>query len=407
MKNPLLSVEEAQARILASITKEPQVETVPLREARGRILGGDLKAMRTQPPVAVSAMDGYALRTQDLGTLPVKLRQVGESAAGHGFEGGVQAFETVRIFTGAPVPEGADAILIQENAKVEEGHVVPLQRPLNGAFIRSAGLDFSAGDVLIKTGRRLLSAELALAAAMNHAFLPVFKRPKIAILATGDELVPPGETPAPNQIVASNSYALSALIEAAGGEPYDLGIAGDDMAAIETGIAAARKIQADALVTLGGASVGDHDLVKSALAREGMELGFWKINMRPGRPLLHGKIGDMIILGLPGNPVSAIVCGHIFVLPLIRALCGDAAARADQSEPAILGLAQPANDIRQDYIRARLQSNGSGLPAVIPLPEQDSSLLRVLVQADCLLVRPSSAPAAEAGAACRVIRLAV
>jgi molybdopterin molybdotransferase len=406
MSDPkLLSVAEARARILDSIARKPKTEFVPLGQARNRVLGADLVALRTQPPLAVSAMDGYAVRAEDLQKLPVRLKQIGESAAGHGYEGSLQAFETVRIFTGAPVPFGADAILIQENAEIEDGFVRPTQSPARGRYIREAGLDFSANDILLEAGRRLRSSELALAAAMNHPMLCVTQRPKIAILATGDELVPPGGRPNPNQIIASNSFALAALIEAAGGEAHDLGIAGDDYAALEAGIAAARNIAADVLITLGGASVGDHDLVKSALAQEGMELGFWKIAMRPGRPLLHGRLGDMIILGLPGNPVSAIVCGHIFVLPLVSALCGDADAKLDRSEPALLAAPLRINDSRQDYLRATLSQNDDRLPFVTPFEAQDSSLLRVLAEAQCLLIREPHAPAAAAGDPCRIIRL--
>jgi molybdopterin molybdotransferase len=350
-------------------------------------------------------MDGYAVRAADLQNLPVRLKQIGESAAGHGYAGSLQPFETVRIFTGAPVPQEADAILIQENAQTDDGYIVPSQTLKSGKYIRKEGLDFSEGEILLKAGRRLLSSELALAAAANHPALAVHRRPKIAILATGDELVRPGETPERNQIIASNSFALAALIEAAGGEAHDLGIAGDEFSALEGGIAAAREMGADVLVTLGGASVGDHDLVKTALAREGMELGFWKIAMRPGRPLLHGRIGDMIILGLPGNPVSAIVCGHIFVLPLVRALCGDAEAELDRTEPALLAKPLPANDSRQDFLRASLAPNGDSLPLVTPFEAQDSSLLRVLAEANCLLIRLPHAPPAAAFEPCRIIRL--
>ena len=314
-------------------------ETVALAQARGRTLAADLAARRTQPPADVSAMDGYALRAADLADIPATLAVVGMSSAGHRFEGAVGTGEAVRIFTGAPVPAGADTVLIQENTRREGDLVIALQGERKGRHIRAAGLDFSQGEVLLETGRRMGAAELALAAAMNHATLAVTRAPRVALLATGDELVKPGDNPGPDQIVASNSYAVAAYAEAAGAEVIDLGIAGDSYPALEAAIRAARTAKADVLVTLGGASVGDHDLVQSALAREGMELGFWRIAMRPGKPLMHGRLGDMHILGLPGNPVSAIVCAVLFLVPLVRALCGDRQAGRDPSEAALLGAA--------------------------------------------------------------------
>jgi molybdopterin molybdotransferase len=240
---------------------------------------------------------------------------------------------------------------------------------------------------------------------MNHADLPVVLRPRVAILATGDELVPPGAAIGPDQIVASNASAIAAYTRLAGGTPIELGIAGDDFAALEAAIRAARQAEADVLVTLGGASVGDHDLVKSALAQEGMELGFWRIAMRPGKPLIHGRLGDMLILGLPGNPAASIVCALLFLVPLIRALCGDPASGEDRSEPALLGAALPANGTREDYMRARLAQMVKSLPVATPFAEQDSSLLSVFAEAQCLLIRPPQAPPAQQGDLCRVIRL--
>ena len=339
-----LSVAEARVRILAAAQKIRDVETVALADSLGRTLAADLAAKRTQPPIAVSAMDGYALRAGDVATLPAQLKLIGESAAGYGFSGTVGMGECVRIFTGAPVPQGADAVLMQEYVKADGAMIAPQKSVPSGDFIRKAGLDFSEGDRLLPEGTMLGPVEIALAAAMDHAELPVVRRPRIAILATGDELVRPGDTIGEAQIVASNSFAIAAYVQLAGGTPIDLGIAGDDFAALEAGIRRAREARADVLVTLGGASVGDHDLVKSALANEGMELGFWRIAMRPGRPLIHGRLGDMLILGLPGNPVSAIVCGVLFLLPLVRALCGAPDADADMSEPALLGGAVRAND---------------------------------------------------------------
>ena len=402
--SPLLPVAEALLRVLASAPHPLAPETVPLAQARGRTLAHDLAALRTQPPFNASAMDGYALRAADLATLPATLQLIGASAAGHGFAGAVGPGEAVRIFTGAPVPEGADTVIIQENTTADNACVTILQAEPLGRNIRVAGLDFAQGDLLLSRGTLLGPCELALAAAMNHAELPVTRRPRIALLATGDELVKPGDALGPDQIVTSNTFAVGAYAQAAGAEVIDLGIAGDTFEAIEAGIRAARDAGADVLVTLGGASVGDHDLVQTALANEGMELGFWRIAMRPGKPLMHGRIGDMRILGLPGNPVSAIVCGVLFLIPLIRALAGDPQAGADQTEAAVLGCDLAANDSREDYLRATLHT-GSGLPVATPFGRQDSSMLRVLASSHCLVVRQPHAPAAKAGEPCRIIRL--
>ncbi|MDB5572778.1 MAG: molybdenum cofactor biosynthesis protein MoaA [Hyphomicrobiales bacterium] len=405
MASPLLPVEDALARILETATQPLEPETVALPDALGRRLAADLAARRTQPPCAVSAMDGYAVRAGDIAQVPARLRVIGESAAGRGFEGAVQAGEAVRIFTGAPVPEGADCILIQEDARAADGFVEALASEPVGRYVRRAGLDFAAGDVLLEAGRLLGPAELALAAAMNHPALSVVRRPRVAILATGDELVPPGAEPGRDQIVASNNFAVGAYARLAGADVIDLGIAGDDFPALEAAIRRARDLRADVLVTLGGASVGDHDLVQTALTREGMELGFWRIAMRPGKPFMHGRIGDMRILGLPGNPVSAIVCAVLFLAPLVRALTGDRDAVADPSRPAVLGADVPANDQRQDYLRARLAGERDGTPVATAFTRQDSSMLGVLAAAQGLIVRPPHAPAAKAGDPCRFIQL--
>jgi molybdopterin molybdotransferase len=399
----LLSVAEARARILTNIPQPRPVEAVALERAAGRTLAQALAAKRTQPPKAVSAMDGYAVRARDVVQLPVKLKQIGESTAGHGFPGSLGPKETVRIFTGAPVPDGCDTILLQENARVEAGFVEPLQSVASGRHIRAKGIDFTEGEVLLAAGTRLGASNIALAAAMNFAEVTVTRRPRVGILATGDELVQPGETIGGDQIVASNSFAIAALVEAAGGEALDLGIARDELGALEERIAAARA--ADVLVTLGGASVGDYDLVKPALAGQGLELNFWKIAMRPGKPVIHGHLGPMIILGLPGNPVAAFVAGIVFLVPLLRALCGDPDAGRDASEPAILGKALRGNDSRQDYLRAALRLGETGLPVATPFEIQDSSLLRILAQSQCLVVREPHATPAAAGDLCRIIRL--
>jgi molybdopterin molybdotransferase len=404
MSEKLLPVEEAQARVLAGIAP-CDLEHVGIADALGRTLAGNLISQRTQPPSDVSAMDGYAVRAEDITALPVRLRRIGESAAGHRFAGTVGPGEAVRIFTGAPVPQGANAILIQEHTKAEGDSVEALHEVTRGASIRTAGLDFAEGQVLLKAGRRLGPSEVSLAAAMNYADVPVYRKPRVAILATGDELVRPGAAIGPDQIVTSNSYAIAAFVRSAGGEPLDLGIAGDTFAALEAGIKAARDAGSDILVTLGGASVGDYDLVKPALAKEGMDLSFWRIAMRPGKPLIHGRLGSMPILGLPGNPVSSVVCGLLFLIPLVRALSGDPDAGADKSEPARLGSAVRANDIRQDFMRAQLTPSNDGLPIASAFSLQDSSLVGILAQAQCLIIRKPHAPAAAAGDLCRILRL--
>jgi len=392
-------------RVLSSAPVPLSVERVPLAECRGRTLAEDVAALRTQPPFPASAMDGYAVHAADIAQVPATLKVIGESAAGRRFQGEVKAGDAVRIFTGAPVPDGADTILIQENTKADGATVTALESETLGRYVRRAGLDFSAGDVLLKKGQRLGPAELALAAAMNHPALPVTRRPRVALLATGDELVRPGEEIGPDQIVASNTFAVRAYAENAGADVIDLGIAGDNFAAIEAAIRSARAYGADVLVTLGGASVGDHDLVQTALAREGMELGFWRIAMRPGKPLMHGQIGDMRILGLPGNPVSAIVCGLLFLVPLVRALSGDPHAGDDRTEVAVLASHLPENDNRQDYLRARITGQKDGHPLVESFTRQDSSMLRILSEAQCLIVREAHAPAAKAGETCRMLRV--
>ncbi|NEU13896.1 molybdopterin molybdotransferase MoeA [Methylobacterium sp. BTF04] len=401
----LIPVAEALARILAGIARPVEAEIVPIADGAGRTLAQDLTALRTQPPFPASAMDGYAVRSADVAACPAELALIGTSAAGHGFSGMLGPGQTVRIFTGAPVPDGADAILIQENAD-QAGAVVTAREPVaTGRFVRRAGLDFREGDVLLRTGETLDARRIALAAAGGHGRVSVRRRPRVAILATGDELVAPGETAAWDQIVASNSLALAALAREAGAEPIDLGIAGDSLDALDAALGRAVAERADLLVTLGGASVGDHDLVQSALQGRGLELGFWRVALRPGKPLMHGRLGAMAVIGLPGNPVSSIVCGLLFVVPAIRALLGDPQAGADHSEPATLGCAMAANDGRQDYLRASLDTNPDRVPVAHPEDRQDSSMLSVLGQAEALLIRPPHAPAAKAGDPCRILRL--
>lgn len=400
----LLPVAEALERILGH-ARTTGIEHVEIGLCRGRTLAEDLESTRTQPPFATSAMDGYAVRGADVAAPGASLRLIGESAAGHRFDGTLGPGDAVRIFTGAPMPHGADTIVIQENTHVSNGLVTALHAEPMGRFVRSAGLDFRAGDVLLKAGQRLGARELGLAAAMNHAVLPVRKRPRCAILATGDELVLPGQSPGPDQIVASNNLAVAASVEAAGGEALMLDIAADSFAALESSFAKARALDVDLLITIGGASVGDHDLVQSALAREGLDLGFWRIAMRPGKPLMFGTLGPMRMIGLPGNPVSSIVCSLIFIQPLVRAMLGDPAAGADLSVAAVLGEDVVANDERQDYLRVRYSGQAEGLPVVSPHRRQDSSMLSTLAASDALLIRPPFAPAAPAGTPCRILPL--
>ena len=400
----LTPVAVALRALLDSVPGTTGAEILPLARCAGRVLAADVAALRTQPPFANSAMDGYAARADDL--QPGKeLRVVGESAAGRGFSGAVAPGETVRIFTGAPLPEGTDAILIQENAEGVDGPVIRVTKAAGkGQFVRAAGLDFGSGEILLAAGRRLDSAALGLAAAMGHPELSVRRKPVIAILATGDELVLPGEPVGPDQIVASNSYALAALVEQAGGTALDLGIARDNHPDLAARIEAAKAANADVLITLGGASVGAHDLVQAALKAQGMDLGFWKIAMRPGKPMMMGRLGPMVALGLPGNPVSSIVCGHLFVTPLIEALLGMAEPERDRGEPAVLAVDLPANDERQDYLRSTFVTE-AGERRVKPFPKQDSSMLANLARAEALVIRPVFAEPAKAGDPCRIIRL--
>jgi molybdopterin molybdotransferase len=342
-------------------------------------------------------MDGYAVRAADVADPPASLRLIGESAAGRGFDGAIGPRETVRIFTGAAVPAGADAIVIQENAERSGERVVMRASASAGRFIRPAGFDFRAGEVLLRAGRRLGPRDLGLAAAMNRPWLKVRRRPRIALLATGDELAQPGEPLAPSQIINSNAFTLAAFVTACGGEPIDLGIAADDQAALLAAVAAARG--ADLLVIAGGASVGDHDLVRPALAAAGFDLGFYKVAMRPGKPLMFGRLDALPVLGLPGNPVSVGVTALLFLKPAIETLLGLAADQRAAPRTAILGRDLPANDERQDYLRARLSDRDGEQPVATPFERQDSALSRLFAEADCLVIRAPHAPPAKAGTA--------
>jgi molybdopterin molybdotransferase len=399
----LMPVADALAAVLSSADALPE-EMVPLDLAYRRTLARNLAALRTQPPQAMSAMDGYAVRAADASAAGLRLKVIGEVAAGRPFDHVVGPGEAVRIFTGGVVPDGADAVIIQEDTVAEGALIAITEAAISGRHIRRAGVDFCEGDVLLTAGSRLTDRHLSLAAAMNYPNLPVHRQPKVALLATGDELVMPGETPGPGQIVYSNGYALRALARAEGAEVIDLGIAADTLQATTEGIRRARDIGADVLITSGGASVGDHDLVKRALDAEGVAMAFWQIAMRPGKPLMHGRLGAMRVLGLPGNPVSSYVCAFLFLVPLIRKLCGRLTIR-HTTESAVLGRGVTANDQRQDYLRARLTTREDGALIATAVDHQDSSLLGNLAAAQALLIRPPFAPAAEAGAACDILRL--
>jgi molybdopterin molybdotransferase len=400
-----MPVADALAAVLAGAEALPE-EMVALDAAHHRVLARDVAALRTQPPQAMSAMDGYAVRAADASQVAARLKVIGEVAAGRPFDTALRAGEAVRIFTGGVIPQGADAVVIQEDA-VRDGDSIDLtEAAVAGRHIRPAGVDFREGDVLLRAGRRLTDRDLSLAAGMNYPQLAVRRRPKVAVLATGDELVMPGSTPGPGQIVYSNGYALRALARAEGAETVDLGIAADTVDATTDGIRRARDSGADILITTGGASVGDHDLVKQSLEAEGVTMAFWRIAMRPGKPMMHGRLGAMRVIGLPGNPVSSYVCGFLFMAPLIRALSGRSDVR-HATEAAVLGRDLAANDVREDYLRARLEERADGALVATPVNHQDSSLLGNLAAARALVIRSPFAPAASAGSSCVIFRLPV
>jgi molybdopterin molybdotransferase len=396
----MISVEEARLRILDALRPTP-AEIVALAEAWNRVTAAAVTARLTQPPSDVSAMDGYALRAAD-GVADASLHLIGAAPAGHPFDGQVGPGQAVRLFTGSVIPAGADAILLQEDATRDGDRVRVNEAVVEGRHIRRKGQDFVAGDVVIPPGRRMSARDVGLAAAANYPWLSVHRRPRVAILATGDEIAMPGEPIPPGGIVSSNSHALAALVRAAGGAPTILPVARDETPAIA---AAADSIQGmDMLVTTGGASVGDHDLVIESLKARGMTLDFWQIAMRPGKPLLFGQLGPTPVLGLPGNPVSAMVCAILFLLPALARLSGLPGAPPPVST-AILGEAVKQNDRRADHLRAALTTDTTGRFVVTPFPVQDSGMLRRLALADALILRAPHAPALPAGAEVAVIRL--
>ncbi len=388
----MLAVAEARSRILEAMSPAP-VEWVMLGDGLDRVLAHDLHARRTQPPSAVSAMDGYAVRAADLATRESWLDLVGESRAGGEAASAVGVGQAVRIFTGAPLPPGADAVAIQEHATREPGRVRFARSIAPGTFVRPAGLDFEAGWRGLVAGALLDPVAIGLAASMGHAWLPVRRRPRVAVLATGDELCRPGDTPSPGEIVSNNSTVLGLMMRRWGAEPVDLGIAADNSTALARALDEVRG--ADLLLTTGGASVGEHDLVRESLMSKGSVLGFWKIAMRPGKPLMFGRLDAVPFLGLPGNPVSAAVCAIVFVRAALCRMLG-----LDPALPLERGSVTgelPANDEREDYLRACLVGREGGEAVLEAASRQDSSMFATFAHAEALIVRPPHAPAAAAG----------
>ena len=382
----MISVEDARARLLDLVSPLPS-EVVPLHEANGRVLAAPVQAERDQPPFAASSMDGYAVRALEA-TQHAKFSVIGEAAAGHRFEGTVNPGQAVRIFTGAPLPDGTDFVVIQEDV-TRQGDLITISAPPGqAANVRPAGGDFQRG-ASVDAPRRLRPQDVALLASMNLGQVPVARKPKVAIVSTGDELVMPGETPAPDQIVASNTFGLAAMLRDIGAAPRVLPIARDSLASLAT--AFELSAGADLVITIGGASVGDHDLVSTAADAYGIERAFYKVAMRPGKPLMAGKLDQTAMVGLPGNPVSAMVCGRIFVQPMILRMLG-LPTDTDRLQQATLAAPIPENGPRQHYMRALVQGG-----SITAFDRQDSALLTVLAQANALLVRAPHDPARDAG----------
>jgi molybdopterin molybdotransferase len=396
----LLSVAEALTRVTGGFSLISS-EQVALGDGLGRVLAEDVAARLTQPPSAVSAMDGYAVRAADVGSVPVTLKQIGVSQAGQGFPGAVGPGECARIFTGAPLPDGADAIVIQEDTTAVNEQITVMESAQSGADVRPAGLDFSVGDILLKTGAVLSARDLGLAAAMNVPWLRVRRRPRVAIVATGDEVMMPGDPIGADQIVSSNSIALAAIVRVLGGEPLGLGIARDTDASLRQVLSGAKG--ADVLVTIGGASVGDYDLVQKVMAEDGLDLNFYKVAMRPGKPLIFGRWKDIPVLGLPGNPVSAGVTSAIFLRAAINVMLGIGDGGLG-TEKARLGCDVKANGMRQEFMRATLDTDSEGNLVTTPFDRQDSAMMASFASADCLVIRPVDAPSAQAGDIVEIVR---
>jgi molybdopterin molybdotransferase len=405
MRTDLVPAAEALSIILSGAAPS-RAEKVPIAEAGGRVLSSDITALRTQPPFRASAMDGYALRAEDVTTAPARLRIIGEAAAGHPFEGVVGPGEAVRIFTGAPVPAGADTVQMQENAERQGDTVIILRTISSGHSVRAEGLDFRHGDVLLRAGDWLDPQRLALAAAMNHPALSVWAKPRIALAATGDELRVPGSATGPGEIIASNTYGLAAIIRESGGEVIDLGIIQDRPEDLDRAFALALDRGCEIIMTTGGASVGDHDLVKPAFERIGAQFEFSKIAMRPGKPLIYGHFSHddrkVRCLGIAGNPVSSLIAGQVFVRPLVCALAGFPAG-SGQPVDAVLGCDLAQNGDREDHMRAAARRLADGRIEITPFAVQDSSMLATLARADAILIRPPHAPPSAKGEPCRAV----
>jgi len=404
----MISVAVALAKVLAGI-KEVSAEQVSLSDALGRVLSEDITARLMHPPADVSAMDGYAVRAEDVAKVPVTLKQIGESQAGSGLDGTVGVGETARIFTGAPLPAGADAIVIQEDTETDGDAITMKEAVPLGKFVRPAGMDFKEGDVLLKAGQVLSARAVGLAGAMNVPHLNVRRRPRIAFLSTGDELVMPGEPVGPNQIINSNAIAMGAYVQALGGAPDNLGIARDTEESLRQVLVGAAG--ADLLVTMGGASVGDYDLVQKVLGERGMDLSFYKVAMRPGKPLIFGTLrggtlAGIAVLGLPGNPVSAGVTAAIFLRAAMEKMLG-IPENTGPAATAVLSSDLGKNGWRQDYMRGRLSHDKDGNLMATPFEAQDSSMQARLAEAGCLIVRAPEAPPAKKGERVEIIPLAV
>ncbi len=396
----MLSIEEALEKIRSGINPLP-TEEIFVSEALGRVLAEDVIATVSHPPQAVSAMDGYAVRAEDVTSVPVTLTQIGEAAAGHGFSGEVGPGECARIFTGGGLPKGADSIVIQEDTDADGDKITIKEAVKPGEWVRPEGLDFAAGRVLLSAGRVMTARDVGLAAAAGATWIRVRRKPRIAILSTGDEIVMPGAPMRADQIVSSNSVALAAYAAVLGAEGTSIGIAEDKPESLRERLSDAAGF--DILVTSGGASVGDHDLVQSVFGDEGLELGFYKIAMRPGKPLIFGNIGGTYLLGLPGNPVSTGVTSAIFLKAAVESMLGIPPGPLYQA--ARLGRDLKANGKRLDFMRARLETSDSDLPTATPFDRQDSSMMAAFADADCLVMRDIGAPAAKAGDIVKIVPL--
>jgi molybdopterin molybdotransferase len=401
-KQTLMPVADALKRVLSGV-QTLSTEEVPLSAAAGRVLAEDVKARVSHPPADVSSMDGYAVRAADVASVPVSLMLIGESSAGDGFGGTVGAGQCARIFTGAPVPGGADAIVIQEDTDRDGDTVIMKESSKAGRYIRPAGLDFKKDQVLLETGTILSARHVGLAAGMNVPTLKVQRKPKVALLGNGNELIEPGNVVGPHQIINSNTVAMMAFVAACGGDPIDLGIARDTVESLKEKMTAAQDT--DLLVTMGGASVGDYDLVQQVLGDKGFDLDFYRIAMRPGKPLIFGHMNGLPVLGLPGNPVSVSVTALVFMKPALEKMLG-IAPDSKPTETALLGSDLSENDRRQDYLRSKLSFDDNGERIATPFSKQDSSMMATLAHADCLIVRAPHAPAIEKGSRVEIITLA-